>query len=89
MANPVDAIAGYWQQLFGAPAAANTVLGDLRNALADASEAASVMLGTGSEADPWRLALIGPLRSSFVRRPVLTSGSPRPPASTRSASAAP
>ena len=67
MANPADAVAGYWQQLVAVPAAASTVLADLRNAIADATEAASVLQGAGSEADPWRLALIGPLRlEAFV-----------------------
>ena len=62
MTNPLDAVAGYWQQLIGVPAAASTVLGDLRSAIADATEAAAVVLGVGTEADPWRLALIGPLQ---------------------------
>ena len=46
MANPVDAVAGYWQQLIGAPAAASLVLGELRSAIADASEAAALVQGS-------------------------------------------
>ncbi len=61
MADPVAAVAGYWQQLIGVPAAAASVLGELRSAIADATEAASVVQGAGTEADPWRLALIGAL----------------------------
>ncbi|MGE4052638.1 MAG: hypothetical protein AB7F38_16320, partial [Piscinibacter sp.] len=61
MADPVPALAGYWRQLVANPVAANTVLTALRRALADASEAASVVAGSGSTADPWRLPLIGPL----------------------------
>lgn len=61
MADPVPALAGYWRQLVAQPAAASTVLTALRHALADASEAASVVAGSGSAADPWRLPLIGPL----------------------------
>jgi hypothetical protein len=61
MADPVPALAGYWRQLIANAAAAQTVLGALRRALADASEAASVVAGSGSAADPWRLPLIGPL----------------------------
>lgn len=62
MANPADAVAGYWLQLVAVPAAASTVLAELRAAIADATEAASVVQGGGSEADPWRLPLIGALR---------------------------
>lgn len=61
MADPVPALAGYWRQLVANSAAATTVLTALRRALADASEAASVVAGSGSAADPWRLPLIGPL----------------------------
>ncbi|NUZ08358.1 DUF6603 domain-containing protein [Piscinibacter koreensis] len=61
MADPVDAVAGYWHQLIGVPAAVTEVLGELRSALADASEAAGAVRGAGTQADPWRLALIGPL----------------------------
>jgi hypothetical protein len=62
MANPVDAVAGYWQQVIGTPAAASLVLGELRSAIADASEAGALVQGSGTAADPWRLALIGPLQ---------------------------
>jgi hypothetical protein len=61
MTDPVPALASYWRQLVANPAAATAVLGALRRALADASEAASVVAGSGSAADPWRLPLIGPL----------------------------
>ncbi|MBL8301432.1 MAG: hypothetical protein JNM26_01530, partial [Ideonella sp.] len=61
MADPLAAVAGYWQQLTATPAAMATVLQTLRVALADASEAASVVHGTGTRTDPWRLPLIGPL----------------------------
>ena len=62
MANPVDAVAGYWQQLIATPASASEVLGELRSAIADASEAVSGVQGSGTADDPWRLALIGPLQ---------------------------
>ena len=62
MGNPVGAVGGYWHDLVAAPAgAATAVLATLRDALADASEAASAILGTGSVLDPWRVRLIGPL----------------------------
>jgi hypothetical protein len=60
MANPIAAVSGYWQQVFTTPAVATTLLGTLRSALTDASEAASVVTGSGTVADPWRLPLIGP-----------------------------
>ncbi|MDB5750809.1 MAG: putative transcriptional activator SRCAP-like protein, partial [Ramlibacter sp.] len=61
MVDPVAALAGYWRQLVANPAAATTVLSALQHALADASQPASVVAGSGSEADPWRLPLVGPL----------------------------
>ena len=61
MADPVPALAGYWRELVGNAAGATSVLSALRSALADVSEAASVVAGSGSTADPWRLPLIGPL----------------------------
>jgi hypothetical protein len=61
MADPVAAVAGYWQQLVTNAAAATQVLSALRRAIADASEAAAVVSGSGTTAAPWRLPLIGPL----------------------------
>ncbi len=61
MADPVGAVAGYWQQLVGTPVAMSTVLQTLRQALADATQAAAVVQGAGTRTAPWRLALIGPL----------------------------
>jgi large repetitive protein len=61
MTDPVSAVSGYWRDLGAAPAAMPAVLAVLRNALADASEAASAILGTGTSLDPWRVPLIGPL----------------------------
>ena len=66
MNDPVAAVAGYWQQLLAAPAAATQVLSSLRLALADASEAVSVVSGSGTADDPWRLPLIGPLEVELV-----------------------
>ena len=61
MANPVGAVSAYWQQVVANPAAAGAVLGTLRDALADASQAAAGVRGAGTQADPWRLPLVGPL----------------------------
>lgn len=62
MSDPVGACGGYWRDLIAAPpGAATTVLATLRNALADASQAASAIQGTGTALDPWRVPLIGPL----------------------------
>lgn len=65
MSDPVGAVVGYWQQLVGTPAAATTVLQALRDALADVGATAAV-LGSGSDAAPWRLPLIGPLALEVV-----------------------
>jgi hypothetical protein len=61
MSDPVGAVAGYWQTLIVNSAAATTVLQTLRQTLADASQAGAVVAGAGTDADPWRLPLIGPL----------------------------
>ena len=62
MSDPAGACGGYWRDLVAAPAgAATAVLATLRNALADASEVASAIHGTGTSLDPWRVPLIGPL----------------------------
>lgn len=61
MADPVAAVAGYWQQLVANAAAANTVLSALRRAITDASEQTSVVAGLGTLDAPWRLPVIGPL----------------------------
>ena len=76
MSDPVGACGGYWRDLIAAPpGAATTVLATLRNALADASEAASAVLGTGTAIDPWRVPLIGPLALEFAANgSVLTIG---------------
>ncbi|HMI72395.1 MAG TPA: hypothetical protein VK510_20515, partial [Solirubrobacteraceae bacterium] len=62
MTDPAAAVGGYWQQLVASAPAATAVLGTLQGAIADASEAASGIRGSGSETDPWRMALIGPLQ---------------------------
>lgn len=76
MTNPVDAISGYWQQLFAAAGGAVTqVLAELRNLIADAGSAASAILGSGTALDPWRVPLIGPLALEFsASGPVLSIG---------------
>ncbi len=67
MADPPGAVSGYWRALATAPAGAmTTVLAALRDALADASAAASAILGTGTALDPWRVPLIGPLHLEVV-----------------------
>ncbi|HEV8692284.1 MAG TPA: DUF6603 domain-containing protein, partial [Ideonella sp.] len=67
MSDPLGAVAGYWQALVAAPPAApKQVLAKLRDALADASEAVSAILGSGTALDPWRVPLIGPLELEFA-----------------------
>ncbi len=67
MADPVTAVGDYWRAVVAAPAgAATAVLSALRDALADAGEAASAILGTGTALDPWRVRLVGPLALELV-----------------------
>jgi len=61
MGDPVAAVAAYWRRLVANTDAANAVLSALRRALADVSEAPSIVSGSGTLAVPWRLPLIGPL----------------------------
>ncbi|MBI5721697.1 MAG: hypothetical protein HZC37_28825 [Burkholderiales bacterium] len=60
MADPLAAVAGYWQQVVADAAAAADVLETLRAALFDAGTPGAVS-GLGTPAEPWRLPLIGPL----------------------------
>ena len=76
MSNPVGACGGYWHDLMTAPpGAATAVLASLRTALADTSEAASPIQGTGTPVDPWRVPLIRPLVLEVAaKESVLTLG---------------
>ena len=75
MADPLAAVGGYWQQLVTVPAAARSVLGALRTALADAGQAAAIVQGDGTTDVPWTLPLIGPLQLEVAASgPVLTIG---------------
>jgi hypothetical protein len=76
MTDPAAAVSGYWQDLVqAAPGAMTTVLAALRDALADATGAASTIKGTGTQDDPWRVPLIGPLElEAFANGAVLTIG---------------
>ncbi|HSQ28716.1 MAG TPA: DUF6603 domain-containing protein [Gemmatimonadaceae bacterium] len=61
MTDPVGAVGAYWQSLLAVPAAATSVLGTLRDALADAGSVSGSITGTGALLDPWRVPLVGPL----------------------------
>ncbi len=75
MADPLPAIGGYWQQLVTVPAAARSVLGALRTALADADQALAVVEGDGTVDVPWTLPLVGPLQLEVSSSgPVLSIG---------------
>ena len=76
MADPVAAVAGYWQQLIAVPAAASTVLGELRGAIADASEAAAVVQGAGTRGRPVARAAHRPAAARGVV--VGSTAAPRP-----------
>lgn len=60
--NPLGAIRAYWRGLLrDHPAGVTDLLSTLRNLLADAGHAATAITGSGTEADPWRLPLVGPV----------------------------
>ena len=61
-ADPLTAVADYWQALLrDHPDAVTAVLSPLRTVLADEAQASVDIAGTGTPADPWRLALAGPV----------------------------
>ncbi len=58
--DPLGALAGYWHTLVDQhPDAVPTVLGVLRDLVADASKAGVAVSGTGTESDPWRTPVVG------------------------------
>jgi hypothetical protein len=60
--DPVGAVAARWRALLaGDPLAVRAVLEPLRDAVADAGVAGDAVTGTGTEADPWRVPLAGPV----------------------------
>ena len=70
LADPGAAVAAHWRALSAQPAAVAEVLGQLREAVADATQAAGSAVpvtGEGSAARPWRVPLIGGLALEFVR----------------------
>ena len=64
--DPLAALAVYWREVITTAAtvdgAMTALLGDLRDAIADAGSAVASVKGTGSELDPWRIDLIGALQ---------------------------
>ena len=67
LSDPLAAVADYWRSLLAVPAAATSVLEDLRRAVADAAQDALPVTGAGTRAQPWRLALAGPLQLELWR----------------------
>ncbi len=62
LGNPLDAVGGYWRTLLTAHAdAVPAVLEVLRDTFADAGAALTLIRGTGSAADPWRVPLLDPV----------------------------
>jgi hypothetical protein len=61
-ADPLTAVAGYWEALLrDHPDAVKAVLSPLRVLVADAARAAVDVAGSGTPSDPWRIALVGPV----------------------------
>src|SRR5205823_705689 len=60
--DPLGAVRSYWQGLLhDHPVAVKDLLTTLRDLLADASQAATAVSGTGTVADPWRMPIAGPV----------------------------
>jgi large repetitive protein len=60
--DPLGAVAGYWQALIADhPTAVPVVLGELRDLVADTGIAPPSAPGNGTEAEPWRMPIVGPL----------------------------
>jgi large repetitive protein len=60
--DPLAAVRTYWRGLLrDHPAAIVDLLTSLRDLISDASQAVIAVSGSGTEADPWRLPIVGPL----------------------------
>jgi hypothetical protein len=60
--DPLGAIQTYWRGLLhDHPSAVADLLTTLRDLISDADQAAIAISGTGTEADPWRLPIAGPV----------------------------
>jgi len=67
LSDPLTAVADYWRSLLAVPAAATSVLEELRRSIADAAQDAVPVTGAGTRTQPWRLALAGPLQLELWR----------------------
>ncbi|HEY1366381.1 MAG TPA: hypothetical protein VGF23_04685, partial [Gaiellaceae bacterium] len=62
LSNPLGAVSGYWHTLLTAHAhAVPALLEVVRDTFADAGVGALPIRGTGTDDDPWRIALVGPV----------------------------
>ena len=68
--DPLAAVRDYWRALVVDNAAAvPAVLASLRDLIADGGTIATAVGGTGTPADPWTIALVGPVELQIVRVP--------------------
>ncbi|MFC7496392.1 MULTISPECIES: DUF6603 domain-containing protein [unclassified Nocardioides] len=65
IANPVDAVRGYWERVVASTAGMADVLGHLARLLA--GHAAAALPEEGTEVDPWRIEVVDPLFLEFWR----------------------
>jgi hypothetical protein len=66
--DPLAAVRAYWRGLLhDHPAAITDLISALRDLISDAAQGAVAISGTGTEADPWRLPLVGPVGFNFWR----------------------
>jgi hypothetical protein len=60
--DPLAAVSTYWRGLLhDHPSGITDLLAAFRDLVSDASQAATAISGSGTEANPWRLALVGPV----------------------------
>ena len=68
--DPLAAVRAYWKTLVVDNAAAvPALLTNVRDLIADGGAIATAVTGTGTPADPWTIALIGPVELQVVRVP--------------------
>jgi hypothetical protein len=66
--DPLGAVRDYWRDLIVNHAAGvPLVLAPIRDLIADQAVLATVVTGTGTPADPWRIALVGPVAFTVAR----------------------
>ncbi len=68
LGDPLSAVRGYWHTLVhDHPDAVASLLGEVRDLVADAGASGSAVAGSGTDADPWRVTLAAPIELQVWR----------------------